>query len=138
MPRLPYIADSGRGFQYGYELDLMVPVQAFEALRNALKEATDADNCWSADHVFRLWDTRNSKTGRMAAIIRYEPDLIYKPSDLPTREPPARADVESRAEIYSEADLDEYLDETEDALVRYVIAHGKKPDHETMQFPSRS
>jgi hypothetical protein len=81
------IIDSGRGLWALWRLDREVDRQELERLNAGLRDRYVGDpsgvNC---NKVGRLPGTLNTKTGRHAALIHYNEDLVYRPEDLPMGE----------------------------------------------------
>lgn len=137
-PRLTLIVDSGRGYQYGYELKASTSPETAEACAYALA-GEDGDKCWYRNAVFRLWGFKNSKTGRTASIVRYEPETQYFDTELPQQTPPARggsADPVTSA-VEHTLELDALGEKS--PRVAYVIKYGEKPAFvDEPQFESRN
>lgn len=139
------IVDSGRGFQVGYELTFMATEQrvveeAAYAVARLMGDET-ADGCHDISRIFRLWDTRNAKTGNMARLIHYDPLLKYNIADLPSMPIPAglsgvAVDVDAEREnLTLDAALEKYF--PTEGYLAYVIREGQAPENEK-QYPSRS
>ena len=73
------IIDGGRGYWAEWSLDKLATPEETETANRGLVEffGADADACWNIDRVARMWGTRNSKTGRMAAIVEFHPERVY-------------------------------------------------------------
>ncbi len=77
------IVDSGRGLWAFWRLEEMADADALEQINKGLAEALGADHGWNRNKVGRLPGTRNTKTGRVATVLRVIENSIYSMQGLP-------------------------------------------------------
>lgn len=126
-PASTMVIDSGRGFWLFWRLhdtpvDGRGPLtEAVEAYGRGIGAVFGADNCFNIDRIARLPGFINHKTGKQAAVLRYDPSEVYRLTDFPAaptrqRQPELTVDSELVDDETARRATVAYLDAAEVAV----------------------
>jgi Family of unknown function (DUF5906) len=144
LPKPNRVIDSGRGFWGYWELDKPAPVdgsrnnmngpltEAVECYGRGIEQAFGdhfADGCRNIDRIARLPGTVNTKTGKLASVLReYSHDVAHAIESFPQQAEKPKEPPDQQAGHFKPSDKYDPIDPT-DPLVASLDPKWSQPDY---------